>query len=59
MRSVGRDIPLEDAKRIGDILSKLSKSRIRDAFRAAGYTSEEVESFSRVVESQLRDLQAL
>ena len=36
-----------------------SPHQIRDAFRAAGYTDEEVEGFSRVVERRIGELNGL
>jgi hypothetical protein len=59
MEWIGRHIPRADAKWIGQLLAQLSPEQIRDAFRAAGYTSEEVEGFARVVESRIAELNRL
>ena len=40
-------------------LSKLSPEQIRDAFRAAGYSPEEVEGFAGVVEKRIAALREL
>ena len=44
---------------MGQLLSQLSPDQIRDAFRAAGYSSQEVEGFSKVVEDRIGQLQRL
>ena len=57
--SVTRHIPRADAKWIGHLLSELSSDQIRDAFRAAGYTPEQVETFSDVVQARIMALNRL
>lgn len=59
LRWIGRRVPREDAKWIGQLLSRLSPDQLRDAFRAAGYGQSEVEGFARVVENRVRALAAL
>jgi len=59
MRSLGRDIPRQDARRLGMILAKMSPDQIRDAFRAGGYFPELVEGFSKVVEARIQALRGL
>jgi hypothetical protein len=56
---IGRHIPLSDAKWTGRLLAQLSTDQIRDAFRAAGYSREEVEGFSQVVEDRIAQLNGL
>jgi hypothetical protein len=56
---IGRQVPRADAKWIGQLLGKLSGRQIRDAFRAAQYTPEEVEGFAKVVESRIVELNKL
>jgi hypothetical protein len=56
MRWIGRHIPRENVKWIGQILAQLSPEQIRDAFRAAGYTPDEVEGFAQVVEKRIGEL---
>ena len=59
MQTLGRDIPRQHVKWIAGILSKLSSAQIRDAFRAGGYTPEEIEGFAKVVESRIAQLNEL
>jgi hypothetical protein len=59
MRWVGRHIPREDAKWIGDLLSHLSSQQIQDAFRSAGYCPQEVEGFSKIVQERIDELTKL
>ncbi len=59
LRWIGRNIPRSDAKWIGKLLVQLSADQIRDAFRAAGYTSDEVEGFTQVVLKRIAALNEL
>lgn len=59
LRWIGRHIPRADAKWLGGVLGRLSPDQIRDAFRAAGYSPEEVNDFATVVESRISALNAL
>jgi hypothetical protein len=56
---IGKNIPRADAKWMGQVLVRLSPAQIRDAFRAAGYTPEEVEGFAEVVEARIAELNRL
>jgi hypothetical protein len=56
---IGHGVPRADARWMGDLLAKLSAKQIRDAFRAAGYSPEEIEGFSRVVERRIAELEQL
>jgi hypothetical protein len=56
---VGRHIPIEDARWAGALLGKLSHEQIRDAFRAANYSPDQVEKFAQALESRIADLQKL
>ena len=56
---IGRNIPRADAKWMGTVLGRLSPEQIRDAFRAAGYSKDQVEGFARVVEKRIAELNAL
>jgi len=58
-RWIGQRIPIDDARWIGHLLARLSPHQIRDAFRAAGYSNQEVEGFSRVVERRIGELEGL
>lgn len=59
MRWVGKRIPREDAKWIGGLLAQLSAEQIRDAFRAAGYSPQQVEEYARTVEKRIAELNKL
>jgi hypothetical protein len=59
MESVARHIPVADARWLGNRLGKLSAEQIRDCFRAAGFSTAEVEGYSTVVEQRIGALQKL
>jgi hypothetical protein len=56
---IGKNVPRKDARWMGEVLSGLSKSQVRDAFRAAGYSDSEVDQFSSVVMARIAELRAL
>lgn len=51
-----KDITVQDAKWIAGWLSRLSDEQIKDAFRAANYTPEEVEALASAVRSRINAL---
>jgi hypothetical protein len=57
--NVGKNIPLPDAKWVGQLLGQLSIEQLRDCFRAAGYSPVEVEGFAKVVQGRISDLNRL
>jgi hypothetical protein len=59
MESVGKNIPIADARWIGDRLGQLSTAQIGDAFRAAGFSVADVEAYTTVVARRIAALQAL
>jgi hypothetical protein len=59
MMWLGRNIPIEHARWMGNLLGQLSPKQIRDAFRSADYSPEDVEAFSQVVERRIGELKAL
>jgi hypothetical protein len=59
LRWIGKRIPRGDARWVGQLLAQLSSAQIRDAFRAAGYTPDQVEGFARVVEARITMLNKL
>jgi hypothetical protein len=59
MHWVGKHIPRADAKWLGSLLVKLSPEQIRDAFRAAGYSQEQVEGYATAVQSRIAELAKL
>jgi len=61
-RQVGpvcKHVPRADVQWIGHLLAQLSPEQIDDAFRAAGYTPEEVEGYSKVVLERIAELNDL
>jgi hypothetical protein len=56
---IGKHIPRADARWIGQLLVQLSGKQIRNAFEAAGYSPQDVEGFSRVVENRIAELNKL
>lgn len=59
MRWIGRHIPRSDAQWIGGLLAQLSPDQIRDAFRAAGYTPDQVNAYALVFEKRIAELKQL
>jgi hypothetical protein len=53
------DIKVEEAKWVGGLLARLSDQQLRDAFRAANYTPDEVESLTEAVRARINELVAL
>jgi len=58
-RWIAKKIPRADVKWIGSLLAQLSPGQIRDAFRAAGYTSQQVEAFAGALEGRIKELKNL
>lgn len=59
-KALFEDITVEQARWIGSLLSRLSDEQLRDAFRAANYTTQEIEEYTQAMKeriSQLVDLQ--
>jgi hypothetical protein len=59
MENVTKHIPRADAKWLGQLLGQLSEEQIRDCFRAAGYTPDEVAGYSKEVQKRIAALNAL
>lgn len=59
MQEIVKDIPLADAKWLGELLGQLSDEQIRDCFRAAGYLPEEVEGYAAEVYERIKALNSL
>lgn len=59
MRWVGKHIPRSDAKWIGSLLAQLSDDQLKDAFRAAGYSDQEVGDYAAAVRSRIQELNSL
>jgi hypothetical protein len=58
-RWFGRNIPRSDAAWIGGMLARLSPNQIRDAFRAGGYSTEEIEGFTQQLLERIEQLNKL
>lgn len=56
---IGKHIPRKDARWIGSQLALLSDQQIQDAFRAGGYTAEEVALYAATVKSRIMELEKL
>jgi hypothetical protein len=56
---IGQNIPRADAKWLGSLLARLSPDQLRDAFRAAGYQSQDVDEYAQVLRSRIAELNAL
>ena len=56
---ITKQIPRRDAKWLGQELAQLSDSQIRDCFRAAGYTPEEIDGYAKTVEKRIQQLNSL
>jgi hypothetical protein len=59
MESVTKHIPRADAKWLGQLLGQLSEEQIRDAFRTAGYSREEVDGYTKEVQKRIAALKDL
>ncbi|HKD16035.1 MAG TPA: hypothetical protein VKE71_15980 [Candidatus Angelobacter sp.] len=58
-RWIGRHIPRADARWIASLLAQLSPEQIRDAFRAANYPPDQIESYAATLESRIAQLNKL
>ena len=56
---LGHQIPRSDARWVGNQLGRLSPAQLRDAFRAGGYSSQEIEQLSTVMERRIGELKKL
>jgi hypothetical protein len=59
MQRITKNIPIGDAKWLGQRLSMLSDDQIRDCFRAAGYTQPEIDEYTTAVTKRIAELNAL
>lgn len=59
LRWIGRHIPIADARWMGNLLGKLSRAQVRDAFRAADYSPEQADAFTDVVMQRIAQLKNL
>jgi hypothetical protein len=59
IESLGKSVPIADARWIGNRLGQLSPEQIRDCFRAAGYSTDEVEGYAKTVMQRIEALKKL
>jgi hypothetical protein len=59
LRWIAKNVPRSDARWMGELLARLSADQIRESFRAAGYSPQEIEGFARTVQERIRQLQQL
>jgi hypothetical protein len=59
LRWLGRGIPRADARWMGDLLARLSPEQIGDAFRAAGYSPNEVDELTNTLVQRIGELEKL
>jgi hypothetical protein len=58
-RWIGHHVPRADAKWVGSLLAQLSPEQIQDAFRAAGYSPEQIAGFSQALQARIAELEKL
>jgi hypothetical protein len=56
---IGRHVPRADARWMGQLLSQLSRDQVRQAFQAAGYSPDDANRFTDVVEERINELKSL
>jgi hypothetical protein len=59
MESVTKNVPLADARWLGNLLGRFSNDQIGDCFRAGGFSSAEVAGYTRVVTQRIDTLKKL
>jgi len=59
MESVTRDIPIADARWLGNLLGQLSTDQIGDCFRAASFSPAEVVGYTKAVMERIEELKEL
>jgi len=58
-RGLFKNISVQDATWVADLLSQLSDRQIRDAFRAANYTPSQIDLLARTVRERTNELRSL
>jgi hypothetical protein len=59
MQWIGKDIPVDDARWIGQILSRLSTQQIEEAFATAGFSPKETAGFTATIQARIAELSKL
>lgn len=58
-RWIGKHIPREDVRWIASLLSQLSTRQIEDAFRAGGYSPDQIAAYTAVLQERIAELAKL
>jgi hypothetical protein len=58
-RWIGKHIPRADARWVGNLLAQLSPEQLRDAFRAGGYSPEQIDAYVTALQARIAALQNL
>jgi hypothetical protein len=58
-RWIGKHVPRKDVAWMAGLLRQLTPAQIQDAFRAGGYSADEVAEFSRIIQSRLAELDTI
>lgn len=59
MQKIVKEIPRADARWLGDLLGQLSAVQVADAFRAAGYSQEQITLYTAKVRERIAALKGL
>jgi hypothetical protein len=59
LEHLGQNVPRADARWLGQLLARLTAVQIQDAFRAAGYSPQEIQAFARLLEERITVLTGL
>ncbi|MGC2422104.1 MAG: hypothetical protein WA405_10715 [Candidatus Acidiferrales bacterium] len=59
IEDITKHIPRADAKWLGQRLALLSEDQIHDCFRAAGYSPEQIDAYTKIVQERIAELNAL
>jgi hypothetical protein len=59
MEWIGKNIPVADARWIGQILSRLSTRQIEEAFATAGFSPKETGAFTATIQARVAELNQL
>ncbi|HEX8089419.1 MAG TPA: hypothetical protein VF762_11230 [Blastocatellia bacterium] len=58
-QNIFNDITVEQARWVGDLLGRLSDQQIKDAFRAGGYTPEQIQMLADAMKTRITELTTL
>jgi hypothetical protein len=59
MENIAKNIPIADARWLGNRLGQFSPEQIGDCFRGAGFSPAEVDGYTRVVMQRIAALKQL